>query len=77
LQNPPDTQAVRTAWPGLADCGYVEVRREGRFSYYRVAGSRVVDLVRLARGLAADNAAELAACGRIDPGRGVLDAGGA
>lgn len=49
----------------LADCGYVAVRRAGRFAFYRVADPRVADLVVLARALAADNAAALAACMRI------------
>ncbi|WP_205669062.1 ArsR/SmtB family transcription factor [Amycolatopsis suaedae] len=51
----------------LADCGYVEVRREGRFAYYRVGDPRVAELVLLARSLAADNATALAACMRITP----------
>src|SRR5690348_2052993 len=51
----------------LADCGYVQVRREGRFGYYKVTDPRVADLVMLARSLAADNAAALAACVRIAP----------
>lgn len=51
----------------LADCGYVQTRREGRFAYYRVSDPRVADLVLLARALAADNAAALAACARIVP----------
>jgi DNA-binding transcriptional ArsR family regulator len=50
----------------LADCGYVSVRREGRFAYYLAADPRVADLVMLARALSADNAAALAACTRID-----------
>lgn len=50
----------------LADCGYVTVRREGRFSYYRVTDPRVADLVVLGRALSADNAAALDACARID-----------
>jgi DNA-binding transcriptional ArsR family regulator len=50
----------------LADCGYVQTRREGRFAYYRVSDTRVADLVLLARALAADNASALAACVRID-----------
>ena len=49
----------------LADCGYVQVRREGRFAYYRVSDPRVAQLVMLARSLAADNAAAWAACDRI------------
>ena len=49
----------------LADCGYVQVRRAGRYAHYSVADPRVADLVMLARSLAADNAAALAACVRI------------
>jgi DNA-binding transcriptional ArsR family regulator len=49
----------------LADCGYVQARRQGRFTYYRVADPRVAELVLLARALAADNASALAACVRI------------
>ncbi len=51
----------------LSDCGYVQVRRTGRFAHYKVADPRVADLVMLARSLAADNAAALAACVRIPP----------
>src|SRR5882757_3624502 len=51
----------------LSDCGYVSVRRSGRFAYYQVADPRVAELVLLARALAADNAAALAACVRIEP----------
>lgn len=50
----------------LADCGYVQARREGRWCYYRVADPRVAELVMLARALAADNCGALAACERID-----------
>ena len=53
----------------LADCGYVVARREGRHTYYRVTDPRVADLVLLARSLAADNTAALAACARIDDTR--------
>lgn len=49
----------------LSDCGYVQLRRQGRFAYYRVTDPRVAELVLLARSLAADNAAALAACIRI------------
>ncbi|MGH3265981.1 MAG: ArsR/SmtB family transcription factor [Trebonia sp.] len=52
----------------LAGCGYVQVRRVGRFAYYRVTDPRVPDLVMLARSLAAANAAALAACVHIPPG---------
>lgn len=51
----------------LADCGYVQVRRAGRFAHYRVTDPRVADLVMLARSLAADNSAALAACMRVAP----------
>jgi ArsR family transcriptional regulator, cadmium/lead-responsive transcriptional repressor len=51
----------------LADCGYVQARRAGRFAYYTVADTRVAGLVMLARSLAADNAAALADCVRIAP----------
>jgi ArsR family transcriptional regulator, cadmium/lead-responsive transcriptional repressor len=51
----------------LAGCGYVEGRREGRFTRYKVADPRVADLVALARSMAADNAAALAACVHIAP----------
>jgi ArsR family transcriptional regulator, cadmium/lead-responsive transcriptional repressor len=44
----------------LADCGYVQGRRAGRFTWYRVADPRVADLITLARLLAADNTAALA-----------------
>lgn len=56
---------VSTHLACLSDCGYVQVRREGRFAHYRVTDPRVAELVLLARSLAADNAAALAACMRI------------
>jgi DNA-binding transcriptional ArsR family regulator len=59
---------VSTHLACLADCGYVQVRRQGRFAYYRVTDPRVAQLVLLARALAADNAAALAARMRITPG---------
>jgi ArsR family transcriptional regulator, cadmium/lead-responsive transcriptional repressor len=51
----------------LAGCGYVQARRQGRNAFYRVADPRVADLVVLARSMAADNAAALAACVQIGP----------
>ena len=56
---------VSTHLACLSDCGYVQLRRQGRFAYYRVTDPRVAELVLLARSLAADNAAALAACMRI------------
>lgn len=49
----------------LAECGYVQARREGRRTLYRVTDPRVAELVTCARALAADNTAALAACVRI------------
>jgi DNA-binding transcriptional ArsR family regulator len=54
----------------LSDCGYVQVRRAGRFAYYRVADPRVAELVLLARSLAADNDSALHRCDRIPPSAG-------
>lgn len=50
----------------LTDCGYVIARRDGRKLRYTVGDPRVADLVMLARSLAADNAAALDCCPRID-----------
>lgn len=52
----------------LADCGYVTLRRDGRYTLYRVGDPRVAELVLLGRALAADNAAALSECMRIDHG---------
>ena len=70
-----DHQGRVSARPAsLADCGYVQARRAGRFAYYTVADPRVADLVVLARSLAADNVSALADCVRIaQPRRGVSD----
>ncbi|WP_236600417.1 ArsR/SmtB family transcription factor [Mycobacterium paraintracellulare] len=61
---------VSTHLACLSDCGYVQVRRSGRFAHYKVADPRVAELVMLARSLAADNAAAVAACVRIAPAGG-------
>lgn len=50
----------------LADCGFVRVRRQGRYALYRVVDPRVAELVLLARSLSADNVAALSACLRVD-----------
>ncbi|HEY1575384.1 MAG TPA: metalloregulator ArsR/SmtB family transcription factor [Pseudonocardiaceae bacterium] len=60
---------VSTHLTCLSDCGYVNVRREGRFAYYHVSDPRVAELIMLARALAADNAGALAACMNITPRR--------
>ncbi len=43
-------------------CGYVDSRREGKFVYYRVSDPRVRQLLELARGVIADNAAAILSC---------------
>lgn len=50
----------------LADCGYVDVRRVGRHAFYRVTDPRVAEIIRAARTFAADNAAGLARCTRVE-----------
>jgi DNA-binding transcriptional ArsR family regulator len=59
---------VSTHLACLADCGYVQARRDGRRTLYRVTDPRVAELVTYAHALAADNTAALAACTRIDQG---------
>ena len=57
----------------LADCGYVTARRQGRFTHYRAADPRVATLIAAARSLAADHAAALDACARIEAAPGSPD----
>ncbi len=56
---------VSTHLACLAECGYVQVRRTGRYAYYQVADPRVAQLVLLAHALAANNHAALCACHHI------------
>lgn len=56
---------VSTHLACLADCGYVEARRDGRFTRYRVTDPRVIELIHLAHALAADNSLALSCCSRI------------
>ena len=51
----------------LVSCGLLEVRRAGRFAYYRVSDPRVAELVGLAASMVADHAAGVAACTRVAP----------
>jgi ArsR family transcriptional regulator len=46
----------------LRTCGWVTVRREGKFAYYRVIDNRVPLLLALAKDLAADHAAGVLGC---------------
>jgi DNA-binding transcriptional ArsR family regulator len=47
-------------------CGFIQTRREGKYIYYRIADGRVRELMRLAQGLLADHAGEVASCLRLD-----------
>lgn len=50
-------------------CGFVVTRREHRTVYYRVADSRVSEVVALGRELLVENAEHVAACATVDGGR--------
>lgn len=43
-------------------CGYVSTRKQGRHVYYQVTDPRVREIIRLARGIIADNAQAIMAC---------------
>jgi ArsR family transcriptional regulator, cadmium/lead-responsive transcriptional repressor len=49
----------------LADCGYVQTRRNGRYNYYQVSDPRVAELVSVAHSLAVENASGIAGCLRV------------
>jgi DNA-binding transcriptional ArsR family regulator len=65
---------VSNALVCLKWCGFVEARREGRYMWYVVTDPRIRELVRLARTVMADHAAEIACCTRLDDGSASLDA---
>lgn len=50
-------------------CGYVSSEERGRFTYYRLKDRRVRRVVELGHRMAAENAAHLCTCTRIDPPR--------
>jgi DNA-binding transcriptional ArsR family regulator len=51
-------------------CGFIEARRDRRTVYNRIADTRVVAMLDLAKSLLADNAEHVAACCRIgEPNR--------
>lgn len=56
---------VSTHLTCLVDCGLLEVRRAGRYAYYRVGDPRVAELVTIGASMAADHAAGVAACARV------------
>lgn len=46
----------------LAWCGYVKVRREGRYAYYSITDDRVLQILRLGEALLEDNREHVEAC---------------
>ncbi|MHB8293052.1 MAG: ArsR/SmtB family transcription factor [Acidimicrobiales bacterium] len=50
----------------LAECGYLQARREGRFCYYSVADPAVAGLLSLARSVVATSREAMAACTRLE-----------
>jgi DNA-binding transcriptional ArsR family regulator len=60
----------------LVSCGLVEVRRSGRYAYYRTADPRVAELVALGTSMVAEHAASIAACTKVATGPpGAVEAG--
>lgn len=57
---------VATHLACLRDCGYVSVRREGRFHYYSVSDRRVREILSLARSLSTDHKDALTCCQIIE-----------
>ena len=49
----------------LVSCGLVEVRRAGRFAYYRTTDPRVSKIVALGVSMVAEHAAGVAACTKV------------
>ncbi len=54
--------SVSTHLGCLRWCGYVSARKEGRNVYYQVTDGRVLEILRLARAIIADNAQAILSC---------------
>ncbi len=54
--------SVSTHLGCLRWCGYVSSRKEGRNVYYQVTDNRVLEILRLARAMIADNAQAILSC---------------
>ena len=54
--------SVSTHLGCLRWCGYVSFRKEGRNVYYQVTDARVLEILRLARAMIADNAQAILSC---------------
>ncbi len=52
----------------LVSCGFVEVRRAGRFAYYRTTDPRVAEIVAFGVSMIAEHAAGVAACAKVAAG---------
>ena len=50
----------------LRECGLLETRQEGRYTFYRLADSRVVELLGNAEAILADVADRIYRCSRYD-----------
>lgn len=46
-------------------CGYVTSRQEGRHVYYQVTDGRILEILRLAQAIVADNAEHIRSCTRM------------
>lgn len=53
----------------LKDCGLVESRADGRQSFYRVAGTDVIDVLRTAEKLLARTGENVDLCSNLQPAR--------
>jgi len=54
--------SISTHLSCLRWCGYVSSRKEGRNVYYQVTDNRVLEILRLARAIIADNAQAILSC---------------
>jgi ArsR family transcriptional regulator, cadmium/lead-responsive transcriptional repressor len=50
----------------LTDCGFVSVRRDGRYAYYSIADSSVAELVDTAAGMVCRNLPGIAGCQQVE-----------
>lgn len=46
-------------------CGFVNSRQDGKFVYYTITDSRVLEIVSLARSIVADNFEHISSCTRM------------
>ncbi len=46
-------------------CGYVRSRQEGRYVYYKVTDKRILEILKLAQSVVAENAEQISTCTRM------------